>query len=268
MREILAIDCHGDNLLATLDGPAEATIGWLFVIGGTQTRVGPHRLYERLAARLAGAGHAVIRFDRRGVGDSGGEDPGYDASDADIAAALEALRRRFPGLSALHGLGLCDGAAAIALASPKLAGAVLANPWVIEPADDLPPVAAIRSHYRKRLSDPAAWRRLLSGGVNFTKLFRGVMRSRAREDDGLFARFLSGMPQQSRIVLADGDGTAQAFAAAWRGHKGRKPPATIVSIATASHSFADAPAFEALAQTLLDHSAATASSASKSASAR
>lgn len=268
LRDILVLDCDDANILATLDGPAEAVTGWLFVVGGTQTRVGPHRLYERLAARLAEAGHAVIRFDRRGVGDSSGEDPGYDASRADIDAALKALHGRFPALSAVHGFGLCDGASAIALAAPRLSGAVLANPWVIEPVDDLPPAAAIRGHYRKRLLDPAAWLRLLRGGVNFPKLARGLLRSGAREDDGLITRFASGIPKHSRIVLADGDGTAQAFAAAWRSFKGRKPAATIVSIATTSHSFADASAFETLAQALLDHSAATASSDSKSTSAR
>jgi exosortase A-associated hydrolase 1 len=269
LREISSITCEGEELLATFDCQDNATIGWLFVVGGSQTRVGPHRLFERLALRLAEAGHAVIRFDRRGVGDSAGEDRGYEASAAEIGTALAALKGRFRSLTAIYGFGLCDGASAIALAAPKLTGAVLANPWVVEPVDDLPPAAAIRSHYRRRLLDPTAWRRLLRGGVDLRKLARGLMRSGANEDDGLLRRFVDGIPRRSRIVLAEGDGTAQAFAAAWRGFKGRKPPATIVSIPTASHSFADPAAFEALAQALLTYSAATdSSSASKSASAR
>lgn len=269
MREISSIHCEGKELLVTFDGPENATIGWLFVVGGSQTRVGPHRLYERLALRLAEAGNAVIRFDRRGVGDSTGEDRGYEASVAEIDAALATLKRRFPSLTAIHGFGLCDGASAIALAAPKLSGAVLANPWVVEPVDDLPPAAAIRGHYRSRLLDPVAWRRLLRGGVDLRRLARGLMRSGSSEDDGLLRRFVDGMPHQSHIVLAEGDGTAQAFSAAWHGFKSRKPAAMIVSIPTASHSFADPAAFEALAQALLTYSAATdSSSASKSASAR
>jgi exosortase A-associated hydrolase 1 len=269
LRDISSIHCEDEELLVTFDGSDNAAIGWLFVVGGSQTRVGPHRLYERLALRLAEAGHSVIRFDRRGVGDSTGEDRGYEASVADIDAALVAFKSRFPSLAAIHGFGLCDGASAIALAAPKISGAVLANPWVVEPVDDLPPAAAIRGHYRRRLLDPAAWRRLTRGGVSFRKLARGLMRSRATEDDSLLRRFVDGMPHRSRIVLAEGDGTAQAFAAAWRGFKGRKPAATIVSIPTASHSFADPVAFETLAQALLTYSAATdSSSASKSASAR
>lgn len=268
MRQIGTISCEGETLLATLDGPADATIGWLFVVGGSQTRVGPHRLYERLARRLAEAGQAVIRFDRRGVGDSSGEDNGFLGSAADVEAALDALEEKFSGLSSTFGFGLCDGASALALVAPKLSGAVLANPWVVEPVDDLPPAAAIRSHYARRLLDPGAWLRLISGGVSLRRLARGVLRSGGREDDSLVRRFAKGALRNSRIVLADGDGTAQAFSAAWKALKGDKPAVEIISIPTASHSFADPPAFEALANALLDYSAATASSASKSASAR
>lgn len=268
MRTIIAFSCEGERLLATLDGPADAAIGWLFVVGGSQTRVGPHRLYERLAARLAESGQAVLRFDRRGVGDSSGPDLGYLDSAADLRAALDTLKRHFPGLSSIFGFGLCDGASAIALAAPDLSGAVLANPWVVEPTDDLPPAAAIRGHYARRLLDPRAWARLIGGGVNLGRLARGILRAGRREDDSLVRRFATGAPRNSRIVLAEGDGTAQVFAAAWRSLKGKRHPATILSIPTVSHSFADPPAFAALARALLDYSAATASSASKSASAR
>lgn len=260
--------CEGETLLATLDGPEDARVGWLFVMGGSQTRVGPHRLYERLAARLAEAGQAVIRFDRRGVGDSSGSDTGYLDSGPEAATALAALKDHFPNLSNILGFGLCDGASALALVAPRLSGAVLANPWVVEPVDELPPAAAIRGHYRQRLRDPRAWLRLLRGGVDFGKLWRGLRRSRGRDDDSLARHVAEGLPPNSRIVLAEGDGTAQAFVAAWSGLGNKKPAAEILTIPTSSHSFADPPAFEALARVLLDYSAATASSASKSASAR
>jgi exosortase A-associated hydrolase 1 len=255
LRNILPIDCEGDALLATLDGQAHAEIGWLFVIGGSQTRVGPHRLYERLAARMAEAGHAVIRFDRRGVGDSRGEDRGYLDSGADLAAAAAALRRQFPSLKQVLGFGLCDGATALALhgGAIRLAGAVLANPWVVERQGELPPAAAIRGHYKRRLLDPKAWRRLLSGGVNLRKLATGIAHSRGGgEDQDLVRRFASGLPADAHIILAEGDGTAQTFAAAWKDlpAKGR-PAATVQTIASASHSFADPAGFEALVLALL-----------------
>lgn len=263
MRRIIPVTCAGETLAATIDGPAEANIGWLFVTGGRQTRVGPHRLYERLAHRMAQAGHAVIRVDRRGIGDSGGADGGYLASAPELDAALAALKGRFLLLETVLGFGLCDGATALVVHGLPLDGIVAANPWVVEPKDGLPPAAAIRSHYARNLLDPAAWRRLLSGRVNLQRLARGLARTRTKEDDSLARRFAENAGKTC-IVLAEGDGTAQAFAAAW---KGLKTQATPISVPTASHSFADAPAFTALASALLDHSAAIAS-ASKSASAR
>ncbi len=251
MRRIVAIASGDHWLQATLDGPAEAAIGWVFVTGGTQTRVGPHRLYERLAHHLAERGAAVIRFDRPGVGDSPGGDAGYLDSGAGIAAAAGALRDAFPRVETLAGFGLCDGATALALRgrAAGIARLVVANPWVVEPTDDLPPAAAIRGYYARRLLDPRAWWKLLRGGVSLPKLVRGVARGATRDDAALAARFARGVPADTAIVLAQGDGTAQAFAGAWR-QLADAPAIETVVIATASHSFAEPAAFAALARCL------------------
>ena len=127
---------------------------------------------------------------------------------------------------------------------------VLANPWVVEPTGDLPHAAAIRGHYTKKLLAPAAWLKLATGGVNLRQLARGIAHSVAREDGTLARRFAQGIKGEALVVLADGDGTAQSFAAAWR-YLDAKPIVTTLRIATASHSFADPPAFEALAAAML-----------------
>ncbi len=52
MRRLLTFDCDGAALGASLDAATGST-GLLMVTGGTQTRIGSHRMYERLAKRLA-----------------------------------------------------------------------------------------------------------------------------------------------------------------------------------------------------------------------
>src|SRR3954462_1477438 len=129
MRRLLSLDCQGAALGATLDEAAGVT-GVLMVTGGTQTRIGSHRMYERLAKRLAEAGFPCLRYDRRGVGDSEGEDPDWRGSDPDIAAAAAGFRRECSQLQRLIGFGLCDGASALALhaASARLGALILLNP--------------------------------------------------------------------------------------------------------------------------------------------
>jgi pimeloyl-ACP methyl ester carboxylesterase len=249
MRRIVTPDCEGGWIAATVDGPVDATRGWVLVTGGSQTRTGPHRLYERLAALLAARGEAVIRFDRRGVGDSPGEDRGFEASAPEIAVAARALRDHAPGLTEMSGFGLCDGATALALhgGAAGIGRLVLANPWVVEPRDDLPPAAAIRGHYRRRLADPAAWRRLIGGGVDLRRLAQGLIRGTREDRAPLAARVAEGTPDGSRIVLAAGDGTAQAFRAAWR-RLAAPPMVEMIDIPTPAHSFAPPAAFAALAE--------------------
>ena len=95
MRRLLTFACEGAELAGSLDGGGGAT-GLLLVTGGSQTRIGSHRMYERLAKSLADNGYPCFRFDRRGVGDSDGEDPGFQGSGPDLAAAAAAFRRRMP----------------------------------------------------------------------------------------------------------------------------------------------------------------------------
>ena len=73
----LWIDCEGAAMLGVLTQPPRPTvtvrIGVLIVVGGPQYRVGSHRQFTLLARRLAAQGYPTLRFDYRGMGDSGGE---------------------------------------------------------------------------------------------------------------------------------------------------------------------------------------------------
>jgi len=219
MRRLLSVGCEGAALGASLD-PAAGATGLLFVTGGTQTRIGSHRMFERLAAALAAAGWPCFRYDRRGVGDSEGEDPDFRGSGPDLAAAAAAFRSEQPQLTRLIGFGLCDGASALALhgRSAGLDGYLLVNPWLVEAEAGAPAAAAIKARYKDQLLSLQGWRRLLSGSISYRKLFRGVARivasprsSLAGEIAAALAR--TGVPAQ--LILASRDGTAVAARAEW-----------------------------------------------------
>ena len=256
MRRLLTFHCEGAQLCASLD-QADGATGILMVTGGSQTRIGSHRLYERLAKTLAESGFSCFRFDRRGVGDSGGEDPGYRGSAADLAAAAAAFRSEQPGLRHVVGLGLCDGATALALygAEAGIDGVVMINPWLVEAEADAPPPAAIRRHYREQLLSLSEWKRLLGGSVSYRKLLRGITKA-ARPIEGSelaadVARALSRSSIPVTLILAKGDATAiaaerEARARAFHGLIARRE-----EIATDSHTFAKPGDVEALAAAIL-----------------
>lgn len=244
MRSALTFACRDETLVGTLDA-ADGTSGLLIVTGGRQTRTGPHRMMAMLASALASEGFPVFRFDRRGVGDSSGTDPGFRHIAPDIAAAAAAFRGACPHIRQLGGLGLCDGASAIALhhVSAGLDGLILLNPWVIEAEPGSPPPAAIRAHYRSRLTTVAGWQKLLTRGINPVAAIKGALRLFEQPDRTLADDVMASLHTFQgpvHILLAERDATAQAFLSVYR----PIPSHSVERLDSASHSFAG-PADEA-----------------------
>jgi exosortase A-associated hydrolase 1 len=256
MRRLLTFDCEGAQLGASLD-EAEGATGFLMVTGGSQTRIGSHRLYERLAKRLSGNGFPCFRFDRRGVGDSGGDDPGYRGSAADLAAAAARFRAERPNLRHVVGIGLCDGATALALygEAAGIDGIVMINPWLVEAEADAPPPAAIRRHYREQLLSLSGWKRLLGGSVSYRKLFRGIAKAaRPIEGSELAAEVASALRSSREpavLILAAGDATAIATAREVRARAFDGLIARSEEIGTDSHTFAKPGDLDALLAAIL-----------------
>ncbi len=240
MRRLIEFRCEGETLVGSLD-EATGSTGLLIVSGGNEIRCGAHRGMAMLAAELATRGTPVFRFDRRGIGDSSGENDGYASSSPDIAAAVDAFRTTCPGLKRMIGFGNCDAATALLLhGGAAFDGLILANPWIIEEADDLPPAAAISARYATRLKDPESWTKLLTGRVNFGRAISGLSKiaaTRWQQSELLEKRVFDALASRSdaTIILAEGDATALAFIDAAR-RAGRAIKS--ITIATASHSFA------------------------------
>ena len=242
MRRLLSFACDGTELGATLDA-AGGEIGLLLVTGGSQTRIGSHRMYERLAKALARQGISCLRFDRRGVGDSGAADPGFRGSAPDVAAAAGLLRAEQPGLKRVIGFGLCDGATAIALFAEKagLDGLILVNPWLVEAVANEPPPAAIKRHYRERLLSLDGWKRILSGRVSYGKALRGLLRIGRASASPLAQQVAEALARHERPaqwILATGDATAIAAEAEIQDPAFRNLGIEPIRVETDSHPFA------------------------------
>ena len=256
IRQPLLLSCEGIRLAATLDLPdrlAQPACGLVIVTGGTEIRSGAWNGQARIAARAAQAGHPVLRFDRRGVGDSEGESTDFTRSAPDIAAAIAALRAACPGLSRLVVWGNCDAASALMLASGAGADAlILSNPWTFEGTDSAEapsapqatPPRALRDYYRQRLGNPVALAQLLAGKVSPGKL-AGSLWAALRPPpppSGLSTRMAEGLarfPGPVSILLAGRDRTAQAFRAVWNKHDPR-----LRHCPNASHAFVESGASE------------------------
>lgn len=248
-RRHLTFACAGETLVGTLDA-ADGASGLLIVSGGNELRSGPFGSHADLADKIATAGFPVLRFDRRGVGDSAGENRTFADSAADIAAALEAFRAQLPKVGRIVAFGNCDAASALMLAGGAGFDAlVLANPWTFEsepeaerkPADPEPqmPPAAIRAHYLRRLIDLSAWKRLLTGQVRVGEL-AGSLAAAVKSDPPpsplaqRMAEGLAGYAGAATILAAGNDRTAQAFLANWD-----KTDARLRRCPGAGHSFAE-----------------------------
>ncbi|MCP5396411.1 MAG: hydrolase 1, exosortase A system-associated [Sphingomonadaceae bacterium] len=248
----LSFQCDGTQLAGTLDTGPLAT-GLLYVTGGNEIRSGAFSGQAALAARIAKAGFPVFRFDRRGIGDSDGENLGFRKSRRDIECALAAFKAMAPQVTKVVGFGNCDAASALMLAGG--AGCdrlVLSNPWTIEgDEDDTPPPAAVRSRYIEKLKNPKEVLRLLTGGVNIAKLAKGLGQAAKNSSTPSslaqeMAAGIEGYTGKVQFLIATADRTAQVFESRWD----RSDP-RIARCEGATHAYVEAESMAWLEKQLL-----------------
>ena len=238
-RRHLTFICESSTLVGSLD-EAQGATGLLLVSGGNELRSGAFAGQAQFAARIAAQGFPVFRYDRRGVGDSEGPNGEFKTSRADIAAALGAFRAEAPQVTRILALGNCDAASSLMLANGAgCDGLILSNPWTIEGADEEPSAEVLRDHYKRRLANPAALKRLVTGQIPIGKLLRsliGALRP-APPPTSLAQDMAAGIAAfggEVAILIAERDRTAVAFLSAWD-----KADPRIRRCAGASHSYAE-----------------------------
>lgn len=266
----LTFECGGEALLGIVAAPAKPrSTAVVLVVGGPQYRAGSHRQYTLLARRLAAAGFAVLRFDMRGMGDSGGAQRSFESVRDDIGAAIDALAHDQPAVRKIVLWGLCDAASAALLyydetADPRVAALALVNPWVRSGTSEAR--TRVNHYYAQRLIQGEFWAKLLRGQVGATalaELGRNLRQAQADAPQPAAATYQQRMAAAWRrfegpllLVLSGRDYTAKEFIdhassdPAWRGTLDR-PRLVRRDFVDADHTFSDAAARIALEEATL-----------------
>jgi len=193
----VSFTCEGCRLVGSLHQPAQAVPGLPGIIllnQGPVDRGGAHRLYVKLAWRLAALGFPVLRFDARGVGESEGlweaEETSITVLDTygaiqkgvwvpDTRAAIEFMQRA-AGVDKVILGGLCGGAATAlltgvdhpAVESIFAIGTPVTFTAVTRRVADLPEAVIHRDsrQYLRKLVNPKSWVRFLSFKTDYRTL--------------------------------------------------------------------------------------------------
>lgn len=206
IRAVTFLNAEGLRLFGTLhlpETPRADAPAVVLMSPGVKMRVGPGRLYVPITDLLTRRGHAVLRFDVHGLGDSEGElaesklvdvynhiEVGRHTVDAD--AALEWLRREHGHRRFIVG-GLCGGAITALYAAQRhrdvegllsIGMTVTLASDAVQPAKDLTvaTLAHRRRGYFRRALDPRAWWRLLTLKSEFGVIWRSLTVGLIRRD--------------------------------------------------------------------------------------
>lgn len=224
----VTFSCGDRKLIGILHvGENDPFRGVVIVVGGPQYRVGSHRQFVVMARKFAAEGIPVLRFDYRGMGDSGGSSRTFEAVDEDIRSSIDYLCELYPGMREVVLLGLCDAASAILMyctSDTRVRRLVLFNPWVRTPGGEAR--SYLKHYYLQRLLQKSFWRKVLQGEFLFRtsakELLKAIRRSRAGEDvhgqstavRSFISRMLSGLVgfhYPVLIAISGKDLTAREF---------------------------------------------------------
>lgn len=179
-------------LVGILTSPVESVstgkapeIGVLLLNAGLLHRIGPSRLYVKLARFLARDGFHVLRFDFSGIGDSGRRRDTLTfekSSNQEVSEAIDHMAAQ-TGLKRFLLIGLCSGALVSFCAAgqdPRVVGVVCINaPGFAHVIPDsivaqVSKRQASRYYLQVALSNPASWLKILRGRVDYLSIGRAL----------------------------------------------------------------------------------------------
>ena len=149
---------------------------------GVLHRVGPNRLYVKIARTLASAGFVVLRFDLSGIGDSKARRDNlplsFDKSAVSDAQEAMDFLTTARGVQRFVLMGLCSGADnafRVACVDSRVVGAVLINFYAVGTTEYL-----FHSHSR-RLLNYRSWWRLITGKSEIWSILRSKIAKQTRQ---------------------------------------------------------------------------------------
>jgi len=167
----------------------------LLLSPGIKGRIGPHRLYLKLAERFASKGFHVLRFDFHGLGDSAGKVEHEVLADLynsiqggryvhDTIDAMDWMQER-NGVDRFVGSGLCGGSITALLAGAgdrrMIALLGIGLPVVLDGGEahwgrflTAHQKHLARQQLIQRLARPWTWAKFLSGRSNYTVIWRVI----------------------------------------------------------------------------------------------
>lgn len=200
----------------------------LLLNAGILHRVGPHRLYVKMARHLAAMGFVVFRFDFSGIGDSKARDDTLPFEKRAVSETREAMNclSSTRSIERFFLLGICSGAVVsfqAACHDPRVVGAVLINAeaYQYNTSEELHSYIAHRkvaSYYRKTaLFKAASWLNAVKGKADYRRIIRTLcfqlrglfirQRKVSSEADKIAAnlRLLSERGVRLLLVYSEGD---------------------------------------------------------------
>ncbi len=187
MKEEVVLFGTRQSLVGIVTDPAtvsaqRARTAVILLNAGIVHRVGPGRIYVKIARALAAMGFVVLRFDFSGIGDSTVRHDHLCFEKSAVAEAQEAMGvlNATRGVEHFIFLGGCSGAFAsfeTACCDPRVVGAILINFQTPDnenaaAAPDLPIRKAAYYYWKSALFNLKSWRKLLTGKTDYGQLIR------------------------------------------------------------------------------------------------